>query len=93
MGEVAEWIALNDVPNLGPRRIAAVFRETGGIDSFMAGDFARLADILHVKVETIRNILGALDLERGREMTPLPKQNWHRHPAMSRLSQPAPGNL
>ncbi|MGI6364566.1 MAG: DNA-processing protein DprA [Bacillota bacterium] len=71
MGEVAEWIALNDVPNLGPRRIAAVFRETGGIDSFLAGDFARLADILHVKVETIRNILGALDLERGREMTRL----------------------
>lgn len=68
MGEVAKWIALNNVPNLGPRRIAAVFRETGSIDSFLAGDFSLLSDILHVKVETIRNILEGFDLDKGREM-------------------------
>ena len=34
MGEPAEWIALTLAPNLGPRRIARVFRETGSIDSF-----------------------------------------------------------
>jgi len=68
MGEVEKWIALNNVPNLGPRRIAAVFRETGSIDSFFQGKAAEISIILNLKIDTIRAMLRAVDLEKGTEV-------------------------
>jgi len=69
MGEAAKWIALNNVPNLGPRRIATVFRQSGSIDGFFSGNAADLSDILHLKIGTINNMLKAVDLQSGvREM-------------------------
>lgn len=68
MGALEKWIALNNVPNLGPRRIASVYRETGSIDSFFAGESSRLSEILHVKVDTIRDMLAAVDIKQARSM-------------------------
>lgn len=68
MGQVEKWIALNNVPNLGPRRIAAVYRETSSIDSFFVGEITLLSEMLHVKVDTIRDMLAALDVKQGRDI-------------------------
>ncbi len=65
MGEVEKWIALTYVPNLGPRRIAAVFRELGSIDSFFAGNGALLSQVLNLNSEIIGSMLRAVDLGRG----------------------------
>lgn len=65
MGAVEKWIALNSVPNLGPRRIAAVYRQTGSVDSFFSGNISDLSDILQLKSDIIKAMLKALDLQRG----------------------------
>lgn len=65
MGEMEKWIALTYVPNLGPRRIAAVYRELGSIDSFFAGNCALLSQVLNLNPEIISSMLRAVDLKRG----------------------------
>jgi len=67
MGEAARWICLSNVPNLGPRRIATVFRQAGSIDYFFSGDTAKLSDILHMKEETIKKMVDAVDFHKGKE--------------------------
>lgn len=67
MGEVEKWVALNNVPNLGPRRIATVFRETGSIDGFFSGDVSTLSQVLKLKNETIKAMLNSVDLRKGRD--------------------------
>lgn len=65
MGEVEKWIALTYVPNLGPRRIAAVFRELGSIDSFFSDNPAVLSSILNLRTDIISSMLRTVDLRRG----------------------------
>lgn len=65
MGEVAKWVALSSVPNLGPRRIATVYRQLGSIDSFFSKDAAIIADILNLKIDTIKAMLNAVDLQQA----------------------------
>ncbi len=65
MGEVEKWIALTNVPNLGPRRIAKVYRELGNIDSFFSGNSSLLSNVLNLKTEIIDGMLRAVDLKYG----------------------------
>lgn len=65
MGEAEKWIALNNVPNLGPRRIATVYRQAGSLDCFFSGKAAILSELLHLKTETVRSMLKAVDLQQG----------------------------
>lgn len=65
MGEVEKWIALNNVPNLGPRRIAAVYRQAGSIEAFFSGKASDLSDILNLKTDIIMAMIKAVDLQRG----------------------------
>lgn len=65
MGSIEKWIALNNVPNLGPRRIAAVYRQAGSVDLFFSDNAADLSDILHLKTDIIKAMLKAVDLQRG----------------------------
>lgn len=65
MGEVEKWIALTHVSNLGPRRIARVFRELGSIDCFFSGNSALLSQILNFKRETTEAMLRGVDVRRG----------------------------
>ena len=65
MGEAEKWIALNNVPNLGPRRIATVYRQVGSLDCFFSGKAAILSELLHLKTETVRSMLKAVDLQQG----------------------------
>lgn len=71
MGEPAEWIALTLAPNLGPRRIARVFRETGSIDSFFSAQTESLSQILNIKQDAIKAVLRAIDLQKGRALVKL----------------------
>ena len=64
---VTRWIALNNVPNLGPSRISAVYRQTGSIDSFFYGRAVDISDILKMNVNTISTMLKAIDLQRAKE--------------------------
>ena len=65
MGAVEKWIALTYVPNLGPRRIAVVYRELGSIDSFYAGNRSLLSQVLNLNTDIIDSMLRAVDLRRG----------------------------
>ncbi len=65
MGAVKKWIALTYVPNLGPRRIAVVYRELGSIDSFFTGNRSLLSQVLNLKTDIIDSMLRAVDLRRG----------------------------
>lgn len=68
MNAIEKWIALTYVPGLGPRRIAAVYRELGSIDSFFAGDSSRLSQVMKLKPELVETMVRAVDLEQGRRM-------------------------
>lgn len=65
MNLLEKWIALTYVPNLGPRRIAAVYRELGGIEAFYSGNSSQLAEVLHLKPAAVESMLQAVDLKRG----------------------------
>jgi DNA processing protein len=65
VGDAARWIALNNAPNLGPRRIAAVFRQTGSIDCFFSGNTADISDILKMNIDAAKSMLNAVDLQRA----------------------------
>lgn len=66
MNRVEKWIALTLAPNLGPRRIAAVYKETGGIEPFYTKDCALLSSLLNLKPHIIETMLKAIDPEQGK---------------------------
>lgn len=65
MEEIEKWLALTFVTNLGPRRIAAVYREFGGIEAFFSGSSAELAEKLGLKPTTVAAMQSALDPKKG----------------------------
>ena len=67
MEEVVKWIALTCVPNLGPRRIAAVYRELGSIDSFFQKNHSQLSAVLKLRLEQVKDMVMAVDLAAAKE--------------------------
>lgn len=70
MSSVEEWLALTFVPNLGPRRIAAVYREFGDLSPFFAGDgdSAHLAKVLNLSENSIGAMRKAVDLKKSKSL-------------------------
>lgn len=68
MGPIEEWLALTFVPNLGPRRITAVYREFGNLAPFFNEDSAQLAKVLNLSENCTGLMLKAVDLNKSRAL-------------------------
>lgn len=60
--QLARWIAVNNVPGLGPRRLSGLYREAGTLDWLFTGEVERAARSMGVTPDYLAARLGKLDL-------------------------------